>query len=131
MFKSNSMHLLVLSNVFLLAHLLLTSSGLMVIDNGLGLPVYDFESEKGIVDYALLSADQKASLPNQVKVRCHFFDTLPFQFTICLSATSDAFLTSLQFFQLLRHSGNPWISLYMDPVPKPGKQDGLFRLTVL
>ena len=122
-----------LANLFLLVvvHQLSLISGLRLIDNGLGLPVYDFESEEGIVDYALLSADQKASLPNQVKVRCHFFDTLPFQFTICLSATSDAFLTSLQFFTLLRHSGKPWISLYMDPVPEPGKQNGLFRLTVL
>ena len=66
------MHLLVLTNVFLLSHQLLTTSGLMVIDNGLGLPVYDFESEKGIVDYALLAADQKAALPSQVWEMCHF-----------------------------------------------------------
>ena len=68
------------------------------------------------------------------QVRCSqyaTFDSLPFQFTICLSATSDAFLTSLQFFQLLRQNGTPWISLYMDPIPRPGKENGLFRLTVL
>ena len=60
------------------------------------------------------------------------FDVSPaFQFTICSSATSDAFLTGLFFFQLLRQSGNPWITLSMRAVPGPGKEDAIFRLTVL
>ena len=40
--------------------------------SSLGIPVYDFESEEGIVDYALLSADQKAYLPSQVEAICPF-----------------------------------------------------------
>ena len=56
----------------LLAHQLCTTSGLRVIDNGLGLLVADFESDASIVDFALLSADQTASLPSQVQPICHF-----------------------------------------------------------
>ena len=58
------------ANLVLLAHLLSLTSGLRVIDNGLGLAVYD--SEESIVDYALLASDQKAALPSQVNEMCHF-----------------------------------------------------------
>ena len=53
-----------LTNLFLLAHQLNLTSGLRVIENGLGLPVYG--DEENIVDYALLASDQKAALPSQV-----------------------------------------------------------------
>ena len=59
-----------LTNIFLLAHQLSLSSGLRVIDNGLGLPVYG--SEESVVDYALLAPDTKAALPSQVQAICHF-----------------------------------------------------------
>ena len=59
-----------LTNLFLLAHQLGLTSGLRVIDNGLGLPVYG--PEENIVDYALLTADTKATLPSQVQAMCHF-----------------------------------------------------------
>ena len=60
-----------LTNLFLLAHQISLTSGLRVIDNGLGFSVYD--SEESIVDYALLAADQKAALPSQVMWEmCHF-----------------------------------------------------------
>ena len=49
---------------FLLAHM--TTFGLRVISNGLGLPVYG-DAEK-TVNYALLASDQKAALPSQVLV---------------------------------------------------------------
>ena len=52
-------------NLFLLAHQLETTFALSVIDNGLGFPEYG--AEENIVDYALLAADQKATLPSQVK----------------------------------------------------------------
>ena len=64
-----------LSNLLFFAHQLSLTSGMRVIDNGLGLPVYDFESDESMVDYALLSADHKASLPSQVQAIlaiCHF-----------------------------------------------------------
>ena len=54
-----------LTNLFVLAHQLSLTSGMRVIENGLGLPVYG--SEESIVDYALLAADQKAALPSQVQ----------------------------------------------------------------
>ena len=38
-----------------------------MIDNGLELPVYG--SEESIVDFALLAADQKATLPSQFLVK--------------------------------------------------------------
>ena len=41
------------------------TSGLRVIDNGLGLAVYG--SEERVVDFALLAADTKATLPSQVQ----------------------------------------------------------------
>ena len=53
----------------------------------------------------------------------------PTQFTICSSATADAFLTNLNFFTILRHSGNPWISFFSMP-PQPGSEDPIFKLTV-
>ena len=59
-----------LTNLFLLAHQLGLTSGLRVIDNGLGLPKYG--PEENIVDYALLAADKKAALPSQVQAMCHF-----------------------------------------------------------
>ena len=62
-----------LANLFLLAiaHQVSLISGLRVIDNGLGLPVYG--SEERIVDYAFLAADQKATLPSQVWEITHFW----------------------------------------------------------
>ena len=42
---------------------------------------------------------------------------LPFQFTICSSVFSDALLSPLMFFQLLRPSGTPWIHVELDPRP--------------
>ena len=65
----------------------------------------------------------------QVRCRqCVTFDISPVQFTICSSATTDALLTNLVFFQVLRQSGNPWITLYLYPMP--GKEDHIFILTV-
>ena len=57
-----------LTNLFLLAHQLNLTSGLRVIDNGLGLAAYG--AEENIVDYALLATDQKAALPSQVWAIC-------------------------------------------------------------
>ena len=57
-----------LVNLFLLAHQLETTFALSVIDNGLGFPEYG--AEENIVDYALLAADQKATLPSQVQAFC-------------------------------------------------------------
>ena len=54
-----------LANLFLLAHQLILSSGLRVIDNGIGLARYG--SEERVVDFALLAADTKATLPSQVQ----------------------------------------------------------------
>ena len=62
-FNSDIMQLL--ANLFLLAHQLSLTSGLRVIDNGLGLPVY--ASEEEVEDYALLADDHKAALPSQVQ----------------------------------------------------------------
>ena len=59
-----------LTNLFLLAHLVSLTSGLRVIANGIGLPVYGFE--ENVVDYALLALDKKAALPNQVQAMCCF-----------------------------------------------------------
>ena len=55
-----------LTNIFLLTHQLQTTSGLRVLDNGLGPAV--FGEEEGVIDYALLAFDQKAALPSQVCV---------------------------------------------------------------
>ena len=44
--------------------LLGSTSGLRVLDNGLGLPVYG--AEDNVVDFASLANDQKADLPSQV-----------------------------------------------------------------
>ena len=99
-----------------------------MINNGIGLPVYG--NEQRIVDYTLLAADQKAVLPSQVQAKQATFDDSPaFQFTICTSTTSDALLTILSFFQLLRQSGNPWISLSMSTTI-PSKEENVFLLTV-
>ena len=66
----------------------------------------------------------------QVRCRqCVPFKISPVQFTICSSVTTDALLTRLVFFQLLRQSGNPWIFLSL--VPTPGKEDHTFKLTVM
>ena len=46
------------------AHQLIPTSALVVIDNGVGPPSYG--AEESIVDYALLAADQNAALPSQV-----------------------------------------------------------------
>ena len=52
------------------------------------------------------------------------------QFTICSSATSDAFLTNLHFFHILRQSGNTWITLDLHPNMDPATGEGVFKLTV-
>ena len=57
-----------LTNLFLFAHQLKPTAGMMMIDNGLGLPVYG--AEERIVDYTLLAVDQKADLPHQVQTFC-------------------------------------------------------------
>ena len=57
-----------LTNLFLIALQLKPTAGLIMIDNGLGLPVYG--AEERIVDYALLAVDQKADLPRQVQAFC-------------------------------------------------------------
>ena len=64
--KTEAMQLLV--NVFFFAQQLKTTSGLRVIDNGLGPLV--FGAEENIVDFAFLAADRKAALPSQVQVFC-------------------------------------------------------------
>ena len=115
-----------LLNLFFLAHHPRNIFGLRVIDNGVGFPVHG--AETNVVDYALLAADQKATLPSQVQT---FYNTLSFpptQFTICSSATTDAFLTNLIFFQILRHSEDPWITFYL--FPQPGNEDPIFKITV-
>ena len=117
--RTESMHELV--KLFFLALQLRTSFGLRVIDNGLGPP--QFGAEESISNFALLAEDQKATLPSKV----HTFENIqnlcfPTQFTICSSATTDAFLTNLNFFQILRHSGIPWITFFSMP-PQPGSDD--------
>ena len=67
--KSDMMQLL--TNLFVLAQQLGLTSGLRVIDNGLGPPVWSSE-ENGVADYALLAIDKKAALPSQVQAMCHF-----------------------------------------------------------
>ena len=54
-----------LKNLIFLAHQLQMTSGLRVLDNGLGPAV--FGAEEGVIDYALLAKDQKAALPSQVQ----------------------------------------------------------------
>ena len=39
------------------------------------------------------------------------------QFTICMSASTDALLTNLGFFQLLRQSEDPWVTFNLHPEP--------------
>ena len=54
-----------LTNIIIIAYQLIAPvSSLGVIDNGLGNHVYG--AEETIVDYAVLVADKKASLPTQV-----------------------------------------------------------------
>ena len=114
-----------LTNLCLLSYQLILTSGLRVIDNGLGEAVY---YEENIFDDALLAADTEAALPSQVSFVT--FAVLPaFQFTICSSATSDALLTVVHFFQLLRQSGDPWITLIMQPL-QPGDEENMFYLAV-
>ena len=57
-----------LVNLFFLAHQLRTTFGLRVLDNGVGFLLWG--PEENIVDYALLAADQKATLPSQVQAFC-------------------------------------------------------------
>ena len=66
-----------LVNFFFLAHQLRTTFGLRVLDNGVGFLLWG--PEENIVDYALLAADQKATLPSQVKkiCSCTFFFSSP------------------------------------------------------
>ena len=64
--RRESMHELV--KLFFLALQLRTIFGLRVIDNGLGPLV--FGAEENIVDFALLAADRKATLPSQVQAFC-------------------------------------------------------------
>ena len=56
------------TNLFLLAHQLSLTSGLRVIDNQLGVPVYG--AEEKMVHFAILASDQKAALPSQVQAIC-------------------------------------------------------------
>ena len=63
--KTVIMQLLVNLILLAIAHQLSLTSGLRVIDNGLGLPVYG--SEERVVNYALLAADTKAALPSQLQ----------------------------------------------------------------
>ena len=53
-----------LSNLFILSCRLSPNSGLRMVQNGLGPGVFGVEGK--IVDYAILAADQKGSLPSQV-----------------------------------------------------------------
>ena len=62
-FTTDMMELL--TNLFFLAHQLKITSGLRVLDNGLGPAVFGAEEE--VIDYALLAKDQKAALPSQVQ----------------------------------------------------------------
>ena len=113
---------------FLLAHQLRTTFGLRVIDNGLGLPV--FGAEEKMVNYAFLASDQKAALPSQVCRWTAFailHDPYSAQFTICSSATAEAVLSTFFFVQLLRESGQPWVTLQMTADAKTGSD---FRVTV-
>ena len=55
-----------LLNLFFLAYHPRNIFGLRVIDNGVGFPVHG--AETNVVDYALLAADQKATLPSQVYI---------------------------------------------------------------
>ena len=59
--KTVIMQLLVNLILLAIAHQLSLTSGLRVIDNGLGLPVYG--SEERVVNCALLAADTKADRP--------------------------------------------------------------------
>ena len=61
--KTDSMQLL--TNLCLLAYQLVLTSGLRVLDNGLGHGVWG-PPEENIVDYALLADDQIAAFPSQV-----------------------------------------------------------------
>ena len=56
------------ANLFFLAHQLSLTSGLRVIDNQMGDPVYG--AEEKMVHYAILASDQKAALPSQVQAIC-------------------------------------------------------------
>ena len=64
-----------LTNLFFLAHQLKITSGLRVLDNGLGPAV--FGAEDIVIDYALLASDQKASLPSQVYLPFRKVEHLP------------------------------------------------------
>ena len=117
-----------LTNIFLLVQHLSTTLALRVIDNGMGPAVYGAEDK--MVDYAILAADQKAALPSQVCRWTAFailHDPYSAQFTICSSATAEAVLSTFFFVQLLRESGQPWVTLQMTADAKTGSD---FRVTV-
>ena len=61
--------MLLLQNLFLVALQLRATSGLRVLGNGLGLPVYGAEHTI-VVDYAVLDEDKKGTLPKQVPAQC-------------------------------------------------------------
>ena len=62
-----------LTNIIIADQLISTVSSLGVIDNGLGNHVYG--AEETIVDYAVLVADKKASLPTQVQGSKQYYMT--------------------------------------------------------
>ena len=71
-------------------------------------------------DYAVLAADNKASLPDQ--------------FTICSSIYNSHFVSGQGFFQLIQEDGNTWfnlIHLYQKVVPEENayQQFGLAMIT--
>ena len=75
--------------------LLGSTSGLRVLDNGLGLPVYG--AEDNVVDFASLANDQKADLPSQVAV-CSPFLLFPCSmFVRFVNASSIYIYTTLYY----------------------------------
>ena len=101
--------------------------GLKVIDNGIG-PIV-FGAEEKMVDYAVLTEDPIADLPDEVIFKkLNIFSFSPPQFTICSSTTWDALTTNVAFFQLQRDSGSPWMSLVM---ASAGTHEApIYRITV-
>ena len=83
-----------LVNFFFLAHQLRTTFGLRVLDNGIG--PFLWGPEEVIVDYALLAADQKATLPSQV--RKHSALELSFSVHHLLICNNRCFVNQRQLF---------------------------------
>ena len=83
-----------LVNFFFLAHQLRTTFGLRVLDNGVGFLLWG--PEENIVDYALLAADQKATLPSQV--RKHSALELSFSVHHMLICNNRCFVNQRQLF---------------------------------